>query len=307
MHPDDLRSQASLKTLQDAIPEPIRYSDLDFNFGERWIDMHVYRDYAAKLFETDVDIQYYASRDDFHVSADKSNLIINEKFAVQSESQLFTGIHLMKHALLNTTPNITKTIQVIDKDTGEQKSVKVPDPEAIQLSNSKIDEIRNGFTDWLNEQTPEFQNKLADTYNRKFNCYVRPQYNGSHQTFPDLDLKGLGIADLYPSQKDCVWMLKMLGGGIADHEVGAGKTLIMCCSAYEMKRLGLANKPMIVGLKANVHEIASTFRTAYPNAKILYPGKEDFTPQKRVKIFNEIKNNDWDAVILTHDQFGKIP
>jgi len=307
MHPDDLRSQASLKTLQDAIPEPIRYSDLDFNFGERWIDMQVYRDYAAKLFETDVDIQYYASRDDFHVSADKSNLIINEKFAVQSESQLFTGIHLMKHALLNTTPNITKTIQVIDKDTGEQKSVKVPDPEAIQLSNSKIDEIRNGFTDWLNEQSHEFQNKLADTYNRKFNCYVRPQYDGSHQTFPDLDLKGLGIADLYPSQKDCVWMLKMLGGGIADHEVGAGKTLIMCCSAYEMKRLGLANKPMIVGLKANVHEIASTFRTAYPNAKILYPGKEDFTPQKRIKIFNEIKNNDWDAVILTHDQFGKIP
>lgn len=64
---------------------------------------------------------------------------------------------------------------------------------------------------------------------------------------------------------------------------------------------------MIVGLKANVHEIAATFRTAYPNAKILYPGKEYFTPAKRVKIFNEIKNNSWDAVILTLDQFGKIP
>lgn len=88
---------------------------------------------------------------------------------------------------------------------------------------------------------------------------------------------------------------------------GGGKTLIMCCAAYEMKRLGMANKPMIVGLKANVHEIAATFRTAYPNAKILYPGKEDFTPSKRVKIFNDIKNNSWDAVILTHDQFGKIP
>ncbi|NDW18729.1 DNA methylase, partial [Dysgonomonas sp. 216] len=306
-HPDDLRSLASLKALQDAVPEPIRFSELDFNLGERWVDMQIYRDYASKLFETDVDIQYYASRDDFHVSAQKSNLIINEKFAVQSESQLFTGIHLMKHALLNTTPNITKTIQVVDKDTGEQRSVKVPDGETVQLANSKIDEIRSGFTDWLNRQSPEFQNKLADTYNKKFNCYVRPRYDGSHQTFPDLDLKGLGIADLYPSQKDCIWMLKMLGGGIADHQVGAGKTLIMCCGAYEMKRLGLANKPMIVGLKANVHEIASTFRAAYPNAKILYPGKEDFTPQKRLKIFNDIKNNDWDAVILTHDQFGKIP
>lgn len=306
-HPDDLRSQHSLKTLQEATPEPIRFSELDFNFGERWIDMQVYEDYISKLFETDVNIEYYASRDDFQVTAKGSNLIINEKFAIQSESQLFTGMHLLKHALLNTTPNITKTISVVDKETGEQKNVKVPDGETIQLANSKIDEIRTGFTDWLNEQSPEFQNNLADVYNKKFNCYVRPQYDGSHQTFPDLDLKGLGIPDLYPSQKDCIWMLKTLGGGIADHEVGGGKTLIMCCAAYEMKRLGLVNKPMILGLKANVHEIAKTFATAYPNARILYPGKEDFTPKKRVKIFNDIKNNNWDAVILTHDQFGKIP
>jgi len=74
-----------------------------------------------------------------------------------------------------------------------------------------------------------------------------------------------------------------------------------------MKRLGLANKPMIIGLKANIHEIAATFKTAYPNAKILYPKKEDFSPKRREKLFNEIKNNNWDAIILTHDQFGMIP
>lgn len=102
-------------------------------------------------------------------------------------------------------------------------------------------------------------------------------------------------------------MLKQNGGGICDHEVGTGKTLIMCVAAYEMKRLGLANKPMIIGLKANIHEIAETFKTAYPNARILYPGKEDFTPDNRVKIFNDIRNNNWDCIFLTHDQFGKIP
>ncbi|SHE71928.1 helicase-related protein [Dysgonomonas macrotermitis] len=306
-HPEDIRSQTSFKVLQESIPQPIRFEELDFNFGERWIDMGAYEDYMGKLFETDVNISYYASRDDFTVKADRSNMIINEKFAVQGENRLYTGIHLLKHALLNTTPNITKTIRVTDPNTGEDKDVKVPDGQAIQMANTKIDEIRNGFTDWLDQQSPEFKNKLADSYNRKFNCFVRPQYDGSHQTFPGLDLKALGIPDLYQSQKDCVWMLKQNGGGIGDHEVGAGKTLIMCCAAYEMKRLGQANKPMIVGLKANVHEIAATFKTAYPNAKILYPGKEDFTPQKRVKIFNDIKNNSWDAVILTHDQFGKIP
>ena len=62
-----------------------------------------------------------------------------------------------------------------------------------------------------------------------------------------------------------------------------------------------------MALKANVHEIAQTFCTAYPNAKVLYPGKEDFTPAKRAKIFNEMKNNNWDAIILTHEQFGMIP
>lgn len=102
-------------------------------------------------------------------------------------------------------------------------------------------------------------------------------------------------------------MDKLLGGGIIDHEVGGGKTLIMCCGAYEKKRLGLANKPMIIGLKANIHEIARTFCTAYPMAKVLYPGKEDFTPRKRERIFREIRNNDWDAVILSHEQFGMIP
>lgn len=306
-HPEDMQAQASLKALQEAAPQPIRFEELDFNFGERWIGTGIYEDYISKLFETDVSISYYASRDDFTVKADKSNMLINEKFAVQSESRLYTGIHLLKHALLNTTPNITKTIKVTDPDTGEDKDVKVPDGQAIQMANSKIDEIRSGFTDWLDQQSPEFKAKLADTYNRKFNCFVRPQYDGSHQSFPGLDLKGLGIPDLYQSQKDCIWMIKQNGGGIGDHEVGAGKTLIMCCASYEMKRLGQANKPMIVGLKANVHEIAATFRTAYPNAKILYPGKDDFTPQKRVKIFNDIKNNSWDAVILTHDQFGKIP
>ena len=124
---------------------------------------------------------------------------------------------------------------------------------------------------------------------------------------PNLDLKRLGIPDLYKSQKDAVWMLKTNGGGICDHEVGAGKTLIMCTAAYEMKRLGIANKPMIIGLKANVFDIADTFRKAYPNARILYPGKDDFTKQNRQRIFADIKNNDWDCIILTHEQFGMIP
>jgi N12 class adenine-specific DNA methylase len=189
---------------------------------------------------------------------------------------------------------------------GDQE-VKVRDMEAIQMANTKIDEIRTAFTDWLHNQNDEFKNRLSDQYNDTFNCFVRPNYDGTHQGFPGLDRKALGIKDLYSSQKDTVWMIKLNNGAICDHEVGAGKTLVMCTAAQEMKRLGLAHKPMIIGLKSNVHEIAEAYRTAYPHAKILFPGKEDFTPQKRLRIFGNIKNNDWSCVIITHDQFGMIP
>ena len=102
-------------------------------------------------------------------------------------------------------------------------------------------------------------------------------------------------------------MLKQNGGGICDHQVGTGKTLIMCMAAHEMKRLGMVHKPMIIGLKANVAEIAATYQAAYPNARILYASEKDFSAANRVRFFNNIKNNDYDCVIMSHDQFGKIP
>ena len=301
-YPDDGASRKSLEALRKAIPEPISFEQLDFNLGERWIPMSVYEEFAGYLFETKAHIHYTESIDEFSVSFESTNANITDRYYVKGEKRGYYGNDLLKHALHNTVPDITKTVQ--DK---EGNDIKVRDAEAIQLADTKINEIRSAFTGWLNEQLPEFKQNLADMYNRKFNCYVRPDYDGSLQSFPFLDLKGLGIPSLYDSQKNAVWMLKMNGGGIIDHQVGTGKTLIMCIAAFEMKRLGLANKPMIIGLKSNVHDIADTFKRAYPNARVLYPGKEDFTPEKRVGIFHDIKNNNWDCIILTHDQFGKIP
>ena len=299
--PDSKEAAESLKALEEAKPRRIEFDELDFNLGERWIPAGIYNRFASHLFDTEIRIHYSESSDDFSIHCDRKNIHITEKYAIKSESRTFDGVTLLKHALVNTTPDITKKVIIDDKE------VKVRDMEAIQMANSKIDEIRREFTDWLFAQNDEFKQRLTDKYNDTFNCFVRPQYDGSHQDFPGLDRKALGIEDLYPSQKDAVWMIKMNGGAICDHEVGAGKTLIMCTAAQEMKRLGLAHKPIIIGLKANVHEIAETYRKAYPHAKILYPGKEDFTPQKRLRIFGDIKNNDWDCIILTHDQFGMIP
>ncbi len=296
----------ALEALKEAEPQRIAFEDLDFNFGERWIPTGVYAAYMSHLFDTDVKIAYSASMDEFSVACGYRTMKITDEFKVEGYYRIYDGMHLLKHALHNTCPDMMKSI---GKDENGNE-IKVRDSEGIQLANAKIDEIRNGFSEWLEEQSPQFKERLTTMYNRKFNCFVRPKYDGSHQTFPDLNLKGLasrGIKSVYPSQKDCVWMLKQNGGGICDHEVGTGKTLIMCIAAHEMKRLNLAHKPMIIGLKANVAEIAATYQAAYPNARILYASEKDFSTANRVRFFNNIKNNDYDCVIMSHDQFGKIP
>ena len=297
------QAQESLAALRESIPEQIPFEDLDFNFGERWIPTGVYSAYMSRLFDTEVRITYSENIDEYAVACSHKTMKITDEFLVKGYYRHYDGMNLLKHALHNTCPDMMKSI---GKDE-HGNDIKVRDSEGIQLANAKIDEIRGGFTEWLEEQSPEFKKRLTDMYNNKFNCFVRPKYDGSHQKFPDLDLKGLGIKDLYPSQKDCVWMLKLNIGGIADQEVGGGKTLIMCVASYEMKRLGLVHKPMIIGLKANVREIAETYRKAYPNAKILYASEKDFTAANRVRFFNDIKNNDWDCIIMSHDQFCKIP
>ncbi|MCO7157411.1 N-6 DNA methylase [Bacteroides eggerthii] len=297
------QAQESLAALRESIPEQIPFEDLDFNFGERWIPTGVYAAYMSRLFDTEVRITYSENIDEYAVACSHKTMKITDEFLVKGYYRHYDGMNLLKHALHNTCPDMMKSI---GKDE-HGNDIKVRDSEGIQLANAKIDEIRGGFTEWLEEQSPEFKKRLTDMYNNKFNCFVRPKYDGSHQKFPDLDLKGLGIQDLYSSQKDCVWMLKLNIGGIADQEVGGGKTLIMCVASYEMKRLGLVHKPMIIGLKANVREIAETYRKAYPNAKILYASEKDFTAANRVRFFNDIKNNDWDCIIMSHDQFCKIP
>jgi len=299
--------EKSLKSLKEATPKQIPFEELDFNFGERWIPTSVYSAYMSYLYGTQVDIHYSSSLDEFAVECRRKNMKIWDEFCVRGHYRVYDGMSLLKHALLNTTPDMKKSI---GKDA-DGKDIKVPDSEGIQLAAAKIDEIRNGFSEWLDSQSPEFKQKMTDLYNNKFNCFVRPQYDGSYQTFPDLDRKGLretfNIKNIYDSQKDCIAMLKQNGGGICDHEVGTGKTLTMCISAHEMKRLNLVNKPMIIALKANVSEIARTYQTAYPNARILYADEKSFSKENRMDFFRRIKNNDYDCIIMSHDQFGKIP
>lgn len=290
-------TERTVKALEDVTPELIPYEELDFNMGERWIPTEVYADFAEHLFDVKADVVYFDVNDTYVISLHGYSPAAYNLYC----SHGYTGEKLFAYALHDTVPEIKKEVM----RGGEW--VKVPDEEAMQEVATKIQEIRGKFNAWLDSQPIAVRDELVRLYNERFNCYVRPSYDGSAQTFPGLSFAQFPYDDLYPSQKDAIWMIKQNGGGVCWHEVGAGKTMVMCVAAYEMKRLGLVQKPMIIGLKANVHEIADCFRKAYPSAKLLYPGKEDFTPANREELFSKIKNNNWDCIILTHDQFAKIP
>ena len=162
-----------------------------------------------------VSVSYSAKMDAFGIENHGYSPLISQKYVVKGDFEVYDGMDLLHHAMLNTLPNI-------NKDGGKDehgKTIRIPDFEARQKADTLITEIRQAFVEWLHAQPDDFKERLTDLYNRKFNCYVRPRYDGSHQQFPGLDLRGLGIDDLYPSQKDAIWMIKQNGGGICDHEV----------------------------------------------------------------------------------------
>ncbi|QJD95940.1 DNA methylase [Mucilaginibacter robiniae] len=300
--PGNLQIARSLAAIRRVQPEKIPFELLDFNLGERWVPVSFYERFATDLFQTETTVGYFPSVDAFKVSYGRGNTITNEEYAVVPRvSDRMTAHTLLEHALENTSPYITYPVE------RDGRTARMPDTEAIQNAHRKIESIREKYNAWLQEQSPEDKLLLETIYNETFNCYVLRQFDGSHLKFPGLDFKALGISGLYNSQKDAAWRVIQNRGALIDHEVGLGKTLTMIVAAAEMKRVGLIHKPMILALKANVAQITETFRKAYPKARVLAPGENDFEPAKRQRLFHEIKNNNWDCVILTHDQFGKIP
>lgn len=297
---DVQRSYEALKKVQ---PELVPFELLDFNLGERWFPLEYYSRFATHLFDTETTVVYLQSSDSFKVRCDTRNAKINQEYAVTPKSGItMYGYTTLEHAFENTSPFFTYEV-----DGPNDTKIRLPDNDAIQLANQKIESIRNRFIEWLKELPQHEQQEITKLYNDTFNCYVLREYNGSHLKFPGLNRQALGIDDLYDSQKNAIWRIVQNRGALIDHEVGLGKTLTMVVASHEMKRLGIVNKPAILALKANVSQVAATYKQAYPGARILFPDEKDFGPANRLRLYYEIKNNNWDCVIMTHDQFGKIP
>lgn len=188
----------SVKALENATPEPIPYEELDINMGERWIDPQLYADFAAELFGVEAEVMYFDVNDTYVVRLKGYSPAAYNTYSVRN----FNGEDLFVHALHDTVPEITKEVY----RNGDK--VRVPDEEAIQEAATKIQEIRSNFNQWLDARPLEVRDELVRTYNERFNCYVRPAYDGSAQTFPQLSFEQFPYNELYPSQKDAIWMIK---------------------------------------------------------------------------------------------------
>jgi len=274
-----------------------------FNLGERWIDIETYNKFAKWIFEVDrVKVVYLPGTDTFKVEIGYSRVSQTDYRVGSKGRTTLYGSDLLQHALENTVPYIT----YYDWQTKQN----IADNDAIQMANEKIEMIRAKFTEWLGTISEDERNQLVETYNNLYNCYVLRKYDGSHLRLPDIDMESLatmGVTEIRDAQKDVAWRIIQDNGAIVDWEVGSGKSLCIVIAAHEMKRMGIRRKPCILCLKANVGDIARTYRLAYPHAMVLAPTEQDFQKQNRKRLFHEMKNNDWDCVIMTHDQFGRIP
>lgn len=280
--------------LEEVKPSRLSYDDVDPRLGERWIDPKIYQEFFREYLDNStVTVSYDSNLDDYQIKREGStqqelSLAINPV-----DSRRISGKKLLEHTLYDTTPNITKQL---DKNT------RVIDTKAVKEFEVKSQQVKEAFKHFL-EEKPKYKIRLTNEYNLLEVQKVKRESKGDYLKFNTMH-----TYKPHPHQKDAISTLINNKGGIIDHVVGAGKTLVMVGAAMEMKRMGIVNKPMIIGLKANVGDIYKAFKTAYPKSKVLCPPKNDVSNgAKRLEFLQRAQNNDWDCVIMTHEQFEKIP
>lgn len=178
------------------------------------------------------------------------------------------------------------------------------DPEGTLAAQQKAEEMQKSFEEWV-WQDAERRERLEDLYNDAHNSIRQRLFDGSHQTFPGMSAKWQ--RQMRPHQQDAIYRVVNDGTALLAHEVGFGKTATMVAAAMERKRLGLANKPVFVVPKATHEQFIDDFLDIYPGARLLAPDATDFQKGNREQFLTRIATGDWDGVILSTEQFEKIP
>ena len=284
----------NVEALEKVQPRDIPIGEINIRMGARWVPDKIYTDFMKKMFgipdwdHVKSGVRYIPESDDYIINVDSSETGIEaDKWATDRRSAKEIFEAAMKD----------RSLKVYDHHSDGSTSLN---KSATELANSKVQDLRETFETWVTSD-PERADALGKMYNEKFNRTVIRQWSA-----PFLQPVGLQGMTLRPHQQAAVWMLLNNRGGIVDHIVGAGKTLVMQSAIMEMRRMGIAKKPMIIALKATVGQIAKEFAQAYPAAKILAPTEKDFVAKNRKKLFAQIATNDYDCVIVSHDYYVKF-
>lgn len=300
--------ERNVKELEQVQPATIPFDDITIHLGARWIPQEVLNDFVKDT----LGLHASSSRNYEWVDGERREIIKSGVVYVPETDSFEINIEAKElGGQADDWKTADKSIKEIFQAALEDKDFRIVrkdkdgntwiDQEATELANSKVADLRERFEQWLPSDDARVQT-MERAYNDRFNRIVLRKWDGSH-----LNVPGLMGKELRPHQKDAVWMLINNRGGIVDHIVGAGKTLVMQSAIMEMRRMGIAKKPMIVALKSTVPQIAREFKEAYPTARVLAPSEKDFSTENRKKFFAKISLNDYDCIIVSHEQYGKIP
>lgn len=293
----------NVEVLKRVQPRELDASEIEVRIGATWIEPRFIEDFMREVFETPehllnrdvIKIQYSDVTGQWNVkgkNADYGNSLVNMTYGTSRRNA---------YQILEDSLNL-KDSRVYDTVIEDGKERRVLNKKETTIAAQKQDAMREAFRDWVFRDMDR-RNELVSKYNVLFNSTRPREYDGSHLKFPgmtpDIELKGY--------QKNAVAHVLYGNNTLLAHCVGAGKTFEMVAAAMESKRLGLCQKSLFVVPNHLTEQWASDFLRLYPGANILAATKKDFQPANRKKFCSRIATGDYDAVIIGHSQFEKIP
>ena len=293
----------NVTALEGVQPKELDASEIEVRIGATWIEPKYIEDFMRETFETPdylfdrnlVGVQYSDVTGQWNVkgkNADRGNALVNMTYGTSRANA---------YRILEDSLNLRDT-RIFDTIEEDGKEKRVLNKKETTLASQKQEAIREAFKDWV-FRDPERRQTLCAKYNELFNSTRPREYDGSHLKFPGMTPD----ITLRPHQLNAVAHQLYGDNTLLAHCVGAGKTFEMIAAAMENKRLGLCQKSLFVVPNHLTEQWASDFLRLYPGANILAATKKDFEPANRKKFCSRIATGDYDAVIIGHTQFEKIP
>ena len=296
--------------LQKVQPKDLDASEIDVRIGTTWIEDQDYEQFIYELLGTPrrakaVRSAFYSSGIMIHLNKYSMEWFIENKSMDKhsvAASKTYGTSRMDAYSIFEASLNL-KTVTVRDRiDDDDGKYHYVVNKNETMLAREKQNLIKEKFKEWIFAE-PERRKKYVDYYNQTFNNTRLREYDGSALSFPGMNPE----IELRPHQKNAVARILLGGNTLLAHCVGAGKSFEMMAACMEQKRLGLANKTVMVVPKPLINQTASEFLRLYPSANILVATERDFEKSRRQQFISRIATGDYDCIIMSHSQFEKIP